>query len=571
MSKTKRLCFLSMFIALTVILSYLSGFLRIGNISKISISFISVYLSAAAFGPLAGGLVGGISDLISYLVNPTGVYLWPLSLIEFFYGFIAGILFFKDKSFKTFKIIIMAVIRFFADLFLKTPVLMFAGYLPESFHGACVIRLPSVFVMLLIQIAFLILINPYLKKIIKSISADSKILNYAKSYHTNINLKLDNINELLHLLNNPHKNLKYIHIAGTNGKGSVSAFLEEMLVCEGYKTGRFSSPELIKRNETIRINKKDIPDSILESLLKEVDTKASKMKNYPSPFEILLAAAFLYFKRENCNYVVLETGMGGEGDATNIIDSCEIAVITKISLDHTAYLGETIEEIARIKSGIIKEISKIVTCRANEKLFHILRKNNEFYIADKLETNGFSEIFEKVSYRNKSFNLSLGGLNQLENASLAIKAAELLNISEESIIYGLSNAKNPARLEKLGENIFFDGAHNPDGAQALKNSIDRYFPDKKRAYVMGVMKDKDFSLMLDILNDKNSFFYFIDVTDNERAMPKEKMLEIAKSKGLDAEICKNLKEAVKKADADVIIICGSLYMYRHSVVEHLMV
>ena len=175
MFKTKKLCVVSMFIALTVVLSYLSGFLRVGNISKISISFISVYLSAVAYGPVIGGFVGACADIVSYIVNPTGVFLWPLSIIEFFYGFLFGSLFYNDfkqkskKNFNLMKIIICVIIRFLADLFLKTPVLINAGYLPESYCGAFLLRLPSVLLMAVIQLVILILINRFSKRLIELI------------------------------------------------------------------------------------------------------------------------------------------------------------------------------------------------------------------------------------------------------------------------------------------------------------------------------------------------------------------------------------------------------------------
>ncbi len=175
MSKTKKLCSVAMLIALTVVLSFLSGFLRVGNITKISLSFVSVYFAAAAYGPLTGGLVGACADIASYVINPTGVFLWPLSLIEFFYGFLFGILFFKDFKkketirFSVLKVILCVIIRFIADLLLKTPVLMAAGYLPAAFNAAIILRLPSAAAMALIQIVVLFLINRFSGKLISFI------------------------------------------------------------------------------------------------------------------------------------------------------------------------------------------------------------------------------------------------------------------------------------------------------------------------------------------------------------------------------------------------------------------
>ncbi len=172
MSKTKKICSIAMLIALTVVLSFLSGFLRVGNITKISISFISVYFAAAAYGGVIGGLVGACADIASYIINPTGPFLWPLSIIEFFYGFIFGILFHKDftkkgkHKFNIFKLILCVVIRFLLDLLLKTPVLTMAGYLPSAFLAAIALRLPSAAIMAAIQLVILVLINRFSKKII---------------------------------------------------------------------------------------------------------------------------------------------------------------------------------------------------------------------------------------------------------------------------------------------------------------------------------------------------------------------------------------------------------------------
>jgi len=387
-------------------------------------------------------------------------------------------------------------------------------------------------------------------------------LGYAASYHGNIVLKLDNMLKLLEELGNPEKDLNFVHVAGTNGKGSVCAFLEEMLVKEGIKTGRFSSPELVKRNESIRVDKKDISDDELEEVLKTVHRAAEKLEKFPSPYEVLLGAAFVYFRKCGCELVVCEAGMGGDGDATNVIKNCRLAIITPISKDHTAYLGETEEEIARVKSGIIKPGCVFLTAEKNKPYFDIFKeKCNEINIAEPFDSVGFEEIYEIISYCGREIKLSLGGIMQLENAALAVKASELLGVGEESIIYGLENTKNPARTEKIKENVYFDGAHNPDGAMALKKSLERYMKDCKKTFVMGVMKDKDFSSMLDILNEKDAKFLFTTVKGNKRAMKAEDMVKVAKDKGINAEAVSSPLEGIRKGYGK-IIICGSLYMYK---------
>lgn len=388
-----------------------------------------------------------------------------------------------------------------------------------------------------------------------------KNLDYARSFHTDINLKLDNITKLLEELGNPQDFLEFIQVAGTNGKGSVCAFLEEILVKDGRKTGRFSSPELLRRNETIRVDKKDIEDDALERVLLKVHNAADKLEKFPSPYEILCAAAFVYFKESDCDVVILEAGMGGEGDATNVVKNTVISVITPISLDHTAYLGDTEEEIAVVKSGIIKPGSIFVTAEKNRRFDDIFkRKTKEINYAKAFSGDEFEDIYEIICYKNERVRLSLGGIMQRENAALAVMAAEAFGADKESILYGISNAKNPARFEKIN-GIYFDGAHNPDGARALSESVERYMKDSFVTYVMGIMRDKDFSLMLDVLKGENRKYIFNTVKGNERAMSAEEMVLKANEKGIDAEAVSSLLEGISKAEGK-IVVCGSLYMYK---------
>lgn len=400
---------------------------------------------------------------------------------------------------------------------------------------------------------------------------DSDFVSYAKSFQTEINLELDRIVCLLKHLGNPHKNMKYIHVTGTNGKGSVCAFLESMLVSAGFKTGRFSSPELIIKNETIRVNKENISDRRLEYLLSVTAAAAEKVREetgeMPSPFEAMCAAAFLYFQNEKCDYCILEVGMGGAGDATNVIESAEICILTQIDLDHTKYLGNTPEEIARVKAGIIKPGSQAVTTSKNEGVLDVIegrcrRAGAVLHTVAPAKSMGFDEIYEKIELGGREVQLSLGGTVQTDNASLAIRAAQLLNISEKDIIFGLENSENPARFEKVADSLYFDGAHNLGGAAALRSGLDRYMPGREKAFVMGVMADKDFQKMLGILNDGRSDFYFVAVEDNPRAMKAEDMERAAREAGISGTVCGDINDALKRAEGKTVVVCGSLYLYR---------
>ncbi len=389
---------------------------------------------------------------------------------------------------------------------------------------------------------------------------------YALSFQTEIKLELEKITELLEKSGNPQNDLEFVHVAGTNGKGSVCAFLETMLIKSGKRTGRFSSPELVKKNETIRFNGEDISDYDLKRLINLVSDIAEGMSKKPSPFEIMCGVAFLYLKEKQCDIVILEAGMGGEGDATNVIKNTKACILTHIALDHMQYLGDTVEKITKVKSGIIKENSKVVTMEGNGFFSAIEEKckrtNSELYICENLSVSGYEDCSEVINYNGEQIKLSLCGINQVENASLAIKTAQILGIDFESIKYGLENSKNPGRFEKLAGNVYFDGAHNPDGAKVLKSSLDRYMPHEKITFIMGVMADKEFSQMLKILSTRDCSFIFVNVLDNPRGMKNTDMLKVAQNLGIDAKICPDVNEALSISIREKVFICGSLYMYK---------
>ena len=415
---------------------------------------------------------------------------------------------------------------------------------------------------------------------------NKEFISYANSFQAVPNLGLGRIASLLEKAQNPQNSLKYIHIAGTNGKGSVCSFLQAIFTRSGLRTGKFTSPNMLRVNERITVDGVEISDSDLERLLlamkKLSEQVALETGEAPSQFEIWTAVAMVYFKEQNCDMVILETGLGGRFDATNVIGTPLMSIITRIDLDHTDLLGGTITEIAFEKAGIIKPNGVTLTlCQDKEALDTIAgvaeKQNNSLMTADMPVLHTPEGIYECFSYRQFDHLIcGLGGLHQVENAVLAIECASHLNIPEQYIISGIRNAKNPGRFELISEEpaVIFDGAHNPNGIAALLKSLERYYQDQKKAFILAFMGDKDIGQILRLLKKVNAeTFYFTKVKDNERALSADRLYDIAKENGIDGVVCNDVKSALEKcAHADtrvhkknngkITVICGSLYLYK---------
>ena len=403
---------------------------------------------------------------------------------------------------------------------------------------------------------------------------EQSFIKYANSFQAVARLGLEGISELMQKLSNPQDSLSFIHIAGTNGKGSVCCFLQNILTDAGYRTGKFTSPNMLRVNERISIDGEDISDYDMKRLLEKVEEKAKQMSQMPTQFEIWTAAAFCYFAEQRCDLVILEVGLGGERDATNIIKSPKISVITKIAKDHTEYLGNSIEEIASAKAGIIKNNSITVTCPQEDAVMQVIskktaQKNNALIVTKKVQLhtfNGENEIFDYDGIKN--IKLGMLGEHQSQNAALAIECAKILNIGEEHIRNGLFKAKNIGRLEILSKNpfIIFDGAHNKNGMNSLADSILRYWREKDICFIMGFMRDKDIRGAVSELFSgisKNCEVYTVAVENNERSASAQDLASILSDIGLNAIPQTSLAEAVKKASRhQVLVICGSLYLYK---------
>lgn len=397
------------------------------------------------------------------------------------------------------------------------------------------------------------------------------MINSTGLYSDNIVLELDNIKKLCDLFDNPQNLLSIIHVAGTNGKGSVCAFLESVLLEAGFNVGKFSSPDIKTAYDSISVNGENITPEDLTRLCEMISTKAQDFS--PSHFEILTCLSFLYFKEKNCDFVILETGLGGIGDATNIIASPVCSVLTRIALDHTGFLGSTLREITEKKAGIIKKNSKTITLFNQEKdvLDVILNKceneNNTLILTKEPHLLSPINTNEHFLYDGLDLISGLSGIHQIENACLAKEVLSLLKIDDKFIKTGISTAKNPGRLETLSENLLFDGAHNPNGVSSLLASLKRYYPNREKTFIIGMMRDKDEEAVIRLFKeyneDKLSEFLTVLVSDNPRSRDPESLKELFLKNGFSANNALTLKNALTQRKKDrLTVICGSLYLYR---------
>ena len=372
-----------------------------------------------------------------------------------------------------------------------------------------------------------------------------------------------NLEKLLNVLGNPHYNLKYIHIAGTNGKGSTAAMLAQILKHSGYRVGLFTSPFIEVFNERIQINNINILDEELAKYTELVKNAMEDNNAQISEFAFICVIAFLYFRDNDCDYVVLETGMGGRLDATNIIEKSEVSVLTSISLDHMQFLGNKIEEIALEKCGIIKS-GGVVVSHPNTEVSDIIKAQAQnmsatlYFAKEPIPTNkGFI-------YNGKQYELSLKGAFQPYNAAVVLEVVFALqnkgvSITEKAIEEGLKNVEWPVRFEFLRDNLVVDGGHNIDGILALKKSLIE--TDKKIILVMAMMGDKSCRECVECISDIADYVITTQI-DMPRCIDADELIKFSRA---DGRSIKNAIEAVntalKMTDKDsVVCVCGSLYL-----------
>lgn len=365
-----------------------------------------------------------------------------------------------------------------------------------------------------------------------------------------INLGLERISAVLDLLGNPQDKLKCIHVAGTNGKGSVCAIIASILTEVGMKTGLYTSPHIFEYTERIKINGCEISQDDFAKYIFEICEIADKNDIHLTEFEILTAVMFKYFSDNNVEVVVLETGLGGRFDATNVIKSNLCSIITHIDLDHTDRLGNTRSKIAFEKAGIIKPDCPVLTCEGYEEI--------------KDRADECNSLFVMVAPYEDTANLSLKGTCQQENLSLALAAVRLLfpKIPQSVIQDGIKSVKHPCRFQVCDNNLIIDASHNPNGAMALRESLDFYYPDKKRCFVFGCLKNKDYKKMMEILFEKRDEIYFYHF-NNKNSCTVNELQEVCEFPSKQFTSLEELPDDYLK------IVCGSFYMLNEIIPQSL--
>lgn len=418
---------------------------------------------------------------------------------------------------------------------------------------------------------------------------EDKMKNAIKSIHDiccfGSHLGLDRMTELMKLLGNPQEELKFVHIAGSNGKGSAAAMLSSVLIAAGFKTGLYTSPHLVRYNERIKINGKDISDVDYERIAEVVCAKAAQMDDPPTEFEIITAMALFYFRGQNCDIVVLETGLGGRLDATNVISRAEVCMIMNIGLEHTEYLGDTTLKIAAEKAGIFKDGCTAVVYPAGESVTEVYKekirglKDAKLVVADfddvkvlaanetdtlaDTENNDFEKIrcnenlFQTFNWKElKNLRINLLGTYQLKNAAVVLEAVYELkkrgfDIPENAIREGLERAYWPARMEIVRKKPLFiiDGAHNPQCAEALAENLETMLKGKKAIFIFGALKDKQFEKTIEIVKPFAKEFICL-TPDSDRALKAEYTAEYINSLCIqkDSKYANENKDEAKNAD-----------------------
>lgn len=394
-------------------------------------------------------------------------------------------------------------------------------------------------------------------------------------------LGLERITELCRLLGDPQNSVPVIHVAGTNGKGSFGAMISSVLSHSGYTTGSFSSPALLGVTDSFRINGEEITNEEFGELICGIIPVCESMSDKPTEFEVLTAAAYLLFARKKCDIAVVECGMGGETDSTNIVASPLLSVITNVAIDHTSFLGGTVEEIAAVKAGIIKKFRPVIYGGNDPAAQRVIRNKAAECSADLIVTDHsmMSEVRSDIDGTSLKYgdfgeiHTSLTGTYQQFNIANVLTAVTALrsmglNIPDSAVRSGMESVRWHGRFEVISRQplIVFDGAHNPDGIRSAAESIKRYF-DGKVALLIGVMADKEYQLYPEILGKFVDCAFAVE-PDNPRALDSCVLAGAFSCAGIPSAAFHELEEGVKQAVEYAknrgipLVALGSLYMYR---------
>lgn len=418
------------------------------------------------------------------------------------------------------------------------------------------------------------------------------VQEYLSNYYKGTkNTTLEGIEYILEKLSHPERKLKIIHIAGTNGKGSCAEMMTNILIQAGYKVGKFIGPHLIRYSERISINNEDITDCEIERLINVINPKIKdynqKHETNITLFELETAMALLYFYENDCDFVILETGLGGLNDSTNVVMPM-ISIITSIGYDHMHILGNTLPEIAKQKAGIIKNNSETVFIKDKKEINDVIikkceEKDNLLHMIVKEEIHNYSydNEFQKFDYKEyKNILINLKGEKQVYNATICLECVDILKdksykITENAIREGLKTVVHKGRFEKINDSptIIYDGGHNAPAIDNFKNSVQMYYKNSKKIYIISILKTKDYDMVLrKMLEDKTSTFIFTSGNNLDRYVLKEELLAVAKkysnSPNLYAMELEDAIDLVRNNYKDsVVFIVGSFYIYGDVIVK----
>ena len=588
----RRLVMLSLLVAAEIVFN---RFLSVNTAGvKIGFSFVPIVIAAYLFGPVYAGAAYAVADLMGAILFPIGPYHPGFTVCAFLMGVCYGLFLYKKREISLFKNILPPVLinSIFFGLLINT-VWVSMLYGRKTYGGWFIHRLLTEY-SILIPVSLLLI--PSVIGICRLI--DRRIggrdgrrrggMTYGEAleYIHGVNWTfckpgLDRIRELCEGLGNPQDSLRFVHVVGTNGKGSFCSMLSSVLSEAGYKTGLYTSPYVVRFNERMSVDGVNISDERLAEITEAVKPIADRMSDKPTEFELITAIAFEYFRREGCDIVVLEAGLGGRLDSTNIIKNPYLSVITGIALDHTAYLGDTVGAIAAEKAGVIKDGAPVLFGGCDPEALAVIERfaeerGSRLFLSDygslqiKRE-NLEGTLFSAAGYEDMEISL-LGGY-QPRNATTVLCAVNILKeagliLPEEAIRKGLCAARWPARFEIVAAEplTIFDGAHNPEGISAAVESISLYFPNKKVVAVTGVLGDKDYRFIAGRLAEAVGKAYTI-TPDNPRALSAEDYAEVLKKCGVDAVARGSMREALKEAieyaarSGLPVVVLGSLYTY----------
>ena len=591
LTKSKKIILSAMLLSILIVLS---RFFSIkSSFLVISFSFIPMMLAGIYLGPKYAATIAGLGDLIGAILFPFGAYFPGFTISSALIGFIYGIFLYKkpEESRKDFKFIIQLIISSILVL-IGIKILLESVFLNVLYGKAYVAviasRLVTQVIMIPVQVITIFILEKALRPFTKKYLYKEEKLTLEEYLETfdkfTKDPNLDAMKYIMDKFGNPEKQTKFVHVSGTNGKGSICEMLAKVLDNTEYKVGKFISPHLIKFNDGIWINDKQISDEEVEEImipLSEVITEYNKNHEVPVKwFEAITSLAIIYFAKQKCDLAILEVGLGGLNDCTNIVEG-EIAVIGNIGYDHVDILGNNILEIAKHKAGIIKQNSDTVIFK-QDKIMEVIqeecknKKSNLHVIENKDITNysheGDLQKFDYKTYKNIEINLK--GRCQTYNASQVLEVIDILKekgfkIPDEAIYNGLKTVIHRARLEVLSKNplIIYDGGHNENAIKNLEENINEYYKDNKRVYIVSILNTKDYKTIIkNICQDKNAIFFFTSGNNKKRYVSKHKLYKEAKNYLNDINMYKDAINISKKAYNDrTILIIGSFYVYKDAI------